>query len=272
MQKKTTMKDNAYYPSVLNTSKYAKYLNYLMEYVRYNDWNSLWASLRFMLFHTPTRRKWTATSALGKFVIRSGTTDFQFINYAYEKKIREFMRKEVLAGNFDTFIDVGACIGEYDVWLAKQGVQCVAFEPVNHAAARENIVLNNLEDKIKLFDCGLGAKAEKVTFNVMGTVTSSSHINREQGEGNISIMPFEVLLPEMHLNEQSKIIIKLDVEGMEVEVLDGMREFVTRVPHLRVIFERFGDDESIHRKLGELGNFRFENLDDHNILAVKIPA
>jgi FkbM family methyltransferase len=223
-----------------------------------------------MLFHTPTRKNWTATSALGTFVIRGGTTDFQFINYTYEKQIKEHLKKEALAGNMDTFIDVGACIGEYCVWLAKQQVRCIAFEPVNYAATRENIVLNNVADKVKLYECGLGSKAEKVNFNIMATVTGSSHIDRDGGAGNIPLARFDELFPDLGISYDDKVIIKLDVEGMEPEVLEGMRGYLTKARHLQVIFERFDEDESIHNKLNEMGQFRFEPLDQHNILAVKI--
>lgn len=264
------MKDNAYYPSVLNASKYSKYFSYLMEYARYNDWKSLWASLRFMIFHKSTSKNWRATSALGTFEIRGGTTDFQFINYTYEKKIREYLKKEVAAGQLDVFVDVGACIGEYCVWLGRQNVYCIAFEPVNHAATRENIRLNQLTDKVKLFECGLGSRAEKVNFNIMSTVTGSSHINRDGGEGNIPIARFDDLTPQLDLNPNQQVLIKLDVEGMETEVLEGMRNFITAAQNLRLIFEWYDNDPSIHNKLREMGSFRFEPIDEHNILAVKI--
>lgn len=266
------MKDTAYYPSWKNVSKYSKYISYFREYIRFSDWKSLKASLRFVLLNKPTNDVWEARSALGKFRIRSGTTDFQFINYAYEKEVRDYLKSQVAANRFATFIDIGACIGEYCVWLGSQGVRCFAFEPVNHAAVKQNILLNNVGDKVTLFECGLGSKVEKVQFKVMTTVTGSSYIDRDSGEGNIRIETLDGLLPQMDLDLNSPVIVKLDVEGMETEVLEGARNFICQAKDLRIIFERYVGDDTVNNKLDELAKFEYTPIDTHNWLATKINA
>ena len=40
------------------------------------------------------------------------------------------------------FIDAGACMGEYDIWLAKLGKRCIAIEPVNFATMTKRRSLN----------------------------------------------------------------------------------------------------------------------------------
>ncbi|MBV7530373.1 FkbM family methyltransferase [Chitinophaga sp. sic0106] len=265
------MKDEAYYPSWKNISKYKQYLSYFGEYVRYGDWKSLGASLKMVLVNKPSQQEWHATSAMGRFRIRRGTTDFQFINYAYERQVRDYLRQQVAAKKLDTFIDIGACIGEYDVWLAAQGVNCIAFEPVNYKAIEENLRLNNAGDKVKLYACGLGSKSEKVNFNVMATVTGSSYVDRNSSaEGNIPIVRLDDLLPEMGLQPSQHIVVKLDVEGMETEVLEGARTFISTYPNLRVIFERFDNDNTVNDKLSELAHWAFERIDRYNYLATKI--
>ncbi|RFS19574.1 FkbM family methyltransferase [Chitinophaga silvatica] len=264
------MKDEAYYPSWKNVSQYKQYLSYFGEYVRYGDWKSLSASLKMVLLNKPSQKEWNTTSAMGRFKIRKGTTDFQFINYAYERQVRDYLKQQITDRKFDAFIDIGACIGEYDIWLASLGIQCVAFEPVNYKAIEENIKLNNVGDKIKLYACGLGSKQEKVNFNVMTTVTGSSYIDRNStSEGNIPIERFDDLLPQLGLNPAMNVIVKLDVEGMETEVLEGARQFISTYPHLRVIFERYENDNTVNDKLSELADFRFERIDKYNYLAIK---
>lgn len=264
------MKDQAYYPSWKNLSKYRQYFAYFSEYIRYSDWKSLQASLKLVLLNKPSLEEWNAKSAMGHFRIRKGTTDFQFINYAYEKKVRDFLKQQVENHNIDGFIDIGACIGEYDVWLAGKGIPCVAFEPVNHKAVQENITLNKVGDKVKLFACGLGSKQEKVNFNIMSTVTGSSYIDRENDkEGNIPIEKLDDLVPELGFDLDSKIIVKLDVEGMETEVLEGARNFISQTPHLRIIFERYEGDNTVNDKLSSLADFTFDRIDQFNYLATK---
>ncbi|QEH42579.1 FkbM family methyltransferase [Chitinophaga sp. XS-30] len=266
------MKDKAYYPSWTNLAKYGKYLGYFSEYIRYADWKSLRASLRFVFFNKPTHECWDATSALGKFRIRSGTTDFQFVNYAYEKKIRDYLKRETDNGNLDVFMDIGACIGEYSIWLARKGVKCIAFEPVNYEAIHTNISLNELGDRITVFNCGLGSKTENVKFNIMQTVTSSSYIDRESGEGDIRIERLDDLISRIQLEPAGNIIVKLDVEGMETEVLEGARNFISEAANLRIIFERYENDNTVNDKLASLGDFTFQALDEYNCLATKVKS
>ncbi|NLR60186.1 hypothetical protein HGH93_18885 [Chitinophaga polysaccharea] len=250
------MKDHAYYPSWRKLSKYGQYLSYFGEYIRYNDWNSLAASVKLVLFNKPPGKTWQATSAMGRFRIRKGTTDFQFINYAYERRVRNYLKEQVAAKAIGSFIDIGACIGEYDVWLAAQGVPCIAFEPVNY--------------KVKLYALGLGSWRKKVNFVVMGTVTGSSHIDRDhKNGGNIPIERLDDLVPQLELNLRERIIVKLDVEGMETEVLEGARNFIGDTPDLRIIFERYEGDNTVNDKLSSMGNFEFTRIDQYNYLATK---
>ena len=264
------MKDPAYYPSWKNWSKYGKYIAYFAEYIRYRDWKSLKAALRYVLFNKPTYATWKAKSAMGYFFIRKGTTDFQFINYAYEKRVRNYLKDLVASGKIDVFIDIGACIGEYDIWLARHGIYCIAFEPVNHEALRENILLNQLENRIKVYPFGLGSKQEKVSFKIMGTVTGSSRIDRYAKGGNILIQRLDDMLPELGIDFNSQFVMKLDVEGMETEVLDGARDFIANAKHLKIIFEKYEHDDTVNNKLSALANFSFHKIDRYNYVATKL--
>ncbi|MBA4445858.1 hypothetical protein FHL01_10755, partial [Cylindrospermopsis raciborskii CS-506_C] len=109
----------AYKPSWKNLSKYGVYIHYFVEYLKHGDLKSLGASLKYVLTHKLPQQDYTTSSGMGKFLIRKNTTDFQFINYAYEKSIKDYLRNNL--NNFDVFIDLGACIGEYSIWLAKEG-------------------------------------------------------------------------------------------------------------------------------------------------------
>lgn len=265
-------RDNAYYPSAFAGNKYFQYLRYLMEYARYNDWASIKSSFQLVLNGSTEKRKRVAESRLGKFFIRPGTTDFQFINYAYERKIRNYLKQNL--SSFNVFIDVGACIGEYCIWLAKKGKRCYAFEPVpkNFDALKENAALNNVLEYLKAYPYGLGEKDEEVVFEVMETVTGSSHIcrdNNKKGE-KISIKRLDDLLNINKIQNSTPVIMKMDVEGMEVEVLKGAKDFVNRIQNLRIIYEHsFSGNEKIKAILLSAGNFDFTFLDKYNIMAIK---
>ena len=102
-----------YKPSLSDPAKYMVYLDYLKEYLACKDFKSLGASLKYVFTHKLPSEDFETKSRMGSFHIRKQTTDFQFINYAYERKVKEYMEKNL--DSFDVFIDAGACIGEYCV-------------------------------------------------------------------------------------------------------------------------------------------------------------
>ncbi|WP_343703015.1 FkbM family methyltransferase [Chitinophaga sp.] len=263
------MKDNAYYPSLRNVGKYQKYISYFWEYARYSDWKSIQAACRYLVFNKPPKRPWTSRSQFGTFFLRPGTNDFQFINYAYEKEVHDYIKQNL--GKIDVFIDVGACIGEYCVWLGAHKIRCFAFEPVNHQACETNIDLNNVAQYVTLFPCGLGSKEEVVSFDVKTVVTSSSTIDRSgKGRNKIQISTLDKMMAGASVAPEDRIVMKLDIEGMELEMLEGSREFITSHPHIEIIYEHtFSGNNEIAEKLQEYGDFEFRLLDEVNMLATK---
>jgi len=258
-----------YRPSLWNPGKYLVYIDYFKEYLACKDFKSLSASLRYVFTHKLPGEDYQTNSRMGNFHIRKHTTDFQFINYAYERKVKEYIRDHI--DTFDVFIDAGACIGEYCVWLAKMGKQCVAIEPVNAAAVQKNVALNDVGDKVQVFACGLGSKKERVTFHIPSGLPSSSYMDRDAGgEPNADIERLDDLYASFHLPEQTRILMKLDVEGMEPEVIAGAGNFIRRFPNLSFIYEHFEEDNYRNDKaLLAIADFRFQDIDKVNRLAVR---
>jgi FkbM family methyltransferase len=258
-----------YKPSWKNFNKYFIYLSYFKEYLKYGDFKSLSASLKYVLAHKLPNKEFTSSSAMGKFTIRKHTTDFQFINFAYEKDIKNYLLKNI--DTFDVFIDVGACIGEYCVWLALKGKKCIAVEPVNFAGLKRNVALNSLEDKIQVYPVGVGNKKERVYFEILEFVTSSSHIERNSTkEPNVDIERLDDLFKKFGLTGNERVIMKLDVEGMEVEAIEGAKELISQIKDLRVIYEHFPADELKNDKaLQRVCDFTFSDIDKVNRLAIK---
>ena len=57
-------------------------------------------------------------------------------------------------------------------------------------------------------------------------VKSSSHIDRDETkEPNVDIETFDALSKQFNLNINDRIILKLDVEGMEVEAIRRCKRF-----------------------------------------------
>lgn len=258
-----------YRPSLFNLKKYGIYFDYFKEYIVCKDFKSLSVSLKYFFAHKLPAENYKAKSRMGDFIIRKGTTDFQFINYAYERKVKEYMQANM--DSFDVFIDVGACIGEYCVWLAKAGKKCIAIEPVNFEAVRKNVALNNLDSSVKVFPCGLGSKKERVFFNIPDGLPSSSYRDTEnKNEPNVDINTLDGIYKEFNIPDNSRVLIKLDVEGMEDEVIEGGKEFINKFKNISFIYEHFsGDDYKNDKALSAVSAFKFSDLDPVNRLAIK---
>ena len=131
----------------------------------------------------------------------------------------------------DIVIDAGANFGHLSIFFSKivgpKGL-VYAFEPdsLNAKRIKENISLNpDLEDNIKIVDLLLWDKNEIVDFYEAGTVGSSAvwipdAVNTVKKE-SIRIDDW------VKKNHISKIdFIKMDIEGAEIEALDGCVETI----------------------------------------------
>jgi FkbM family methyltransferase len=255
-------------------SKSANYWNYLAEYYRYADLMSIISSVQYKLFGTALSFDRIVESRIGKFYCRGNTTDFMYINYNYEIAVKEFIEKHISA--YNTFMDIGACIGDYSIWMAKSGYQCLAFEPIpnNFDSLKRNLAYNGLKGKVKVFPIGLGAKAEYADFEIRGVNKGASKrvddIEKTSAVG-IQIHRLDDIFPQLNFSQKNKVIMKLDVEGMEIDVLRGAKDFIQNTKHLIIIMEATltGRDELI-KYLEEVGDFEFQDIDTYNFAAIKI--
>src|SRR6188474_2962882 len=97
------------------------YFLYFLEYLKFREFGSLFNAFIFMFTRKAFAKGNIITSGMGRFETRPGSLDFQYVNYAYELNIKRFIEKE----DFDIFLDIGACLGEYCVWLGKKGKRCI---------------------------------------------------------------------------------------------------------------------------------------------------
>lgn len=260
-------------------NKIAKYLNYGNAYISSGDFRSLLDSVRFLLLKKGALRTRVADSHLGKIKIRQGTNDFQFANYYYEWNVKSYILS--IYHDFNIFIDIGSGIGDYSLLMAKKGLLCFAFEPIadNFKTLTENVRLNRLERRIKPFQLALGNAQTTVDFAVTQVNTGASHradihlsdkIPVKCNE-KVKVEKLDNLFLDFGLTKQDRVLMKLDMEGMEVEGIAGALDFIRTYPNLTIIAEakHSGDDEIINT-LKSIAEFEFGRVDDLNIYAHKI--
>ncbi|MGE3712444.1 MAG: FkbM family methyltransferase, partial [Hyphomicrobiaceae bacterium] len=123
-------------------------------------------------------------------------------------------------------IDVGANIGNHAVYFAGvMGCKVIAFEPNTRAASllKLNAELNALTPDIEIRECAAGAHRRRARMtdgepHNLGTAGISA-----VESGDIDVMPLDELAIDGEIG-----LLKIDVEGMEADVLAGARELLRR--------------------------------------------
>lgn len=132
----------------------------------------------------------------------------------------------------DVFVDVGAHIGCYTIQAAKLAKTVVTVEahPDNFSILKRNIELNNFSNVIAL-NIGAWSSKDKLKLNISEASGSHSFINAF-GFGSIEIDTYP--LDEVLINFGIRKVdwIKIDVEGAEFEVLNGLKETLKQKPKL----------------------------------------
>ncbi len=141
----------------------------------------------------------------------------------YELEMLEDIRGRVSAG--ELVLDIGANIGNHTLFLAAvAGCEVHAFEPnpALCAALRQSIALNGLDGRVCLHETGLGRTRGRAHFGVsLPENLGGQHLSL--GDGELHVAPlddFAFVRPVA--------AIKLDVEGMEIDVLEGARQLLLR--------------------------------------------
>lgn len=139
----------------------------------------------------------------------------------------------------ETFVDIGANIGSYTV-LAAGGAKArvVAVEPIPSTFARlaQNVILNDLEDRVRLWRGGLSDMACTLRFS--SELDTVNHVLVE-GEGGTALdVPVQRL--DDLLGGEAPVLMKIDVEGHEWPVLRGAPRTLSNPALLAVVMETNG--------------------------------
>lgn len=136
----------------------------------------------------------------------------------------------------DLFIDVGANIGSYSVLAAAgTGASVVAVEPIptTFAHLTENLKLNHLESLVDSHCVGLSNKSGKLSFTA--TLDTVNHVLAD-GESGVALN-IDVVTMDSLLKGRVPTVIKIDVEGHELAVLEGGSQTLSAPGLLGVVME-----------------------------------
>jgi len=160
-----------------------------------------------------------------------------FFNLSYEEEqiatIVEFSKKN----KQDYFLDIGSNCGYYALFIAKifPNTNVLAFEPIKKTYDKliKNIHLNDLNRQIQTFNFGLSDANNKVQMRTLikkGFAQSGGftvHDKNRELKTNETLLEANLKIgDELIKYINKKLLIKIDVEGHEINVLKGLSRLI----------------------------------------------
>jgi FkbM family methyltransferase len=163
-----------------------------------------------------------------------------FYGHYHERYEAGLVRRLLKDGG--VFWDIGANVGYFTLVAAtamQDRGQIVAFEPGNNAYARlvENLSLNP-HGNIKAFQVAVSDREGEAVLHVLGDIAdSSASLYPASQAGAQTEVCRTVALDHFRREENLSApdLIKLDVEGAELAVLQGARELLAATPPLLLV-------------------------------------
>lgn len=148
----------------------------------------------------------------------------------YEYSLLRVLQRAMDDG--DVFVDVGAHVGNHAIYLALSGditVHC--FEPNGTIAdvLERNIEQNRLTSRVTVYRVALGASDASGTLVLSPGNTGATRVTERDGGGDIPIRA----LADVYNGRVD--VLKVDVEGSEVDVVEGAIPTIRRFHPLIVI-------------------------------------
>lgn len=130
----------------------------------------------------------------------------------------------------DVVLDIGANVGTYSLTVARKvsNVTVYAFEPASDVfkQLKRHVMLNGLEGKVLPVHTAVGARrSELVLYESAQYGPAGSSARSLHGEGEVvERVPVLSIDEWMYLEQMAEVdVVKIDVEGHELEVVEGMR-------------------------------------------------
>ena len=186
----------------------------------------------------------------------------------YEPETTAWLRKNLGFG--DCVIDIGANIGYHTLIMADQvGDDGVVFSfepsPELRAILKRNVTANKYNSRVMVSPKAVGSAEGKADFFVHRDHGQSSLIPRRM---TTKVIEVETVSLDYAFSDFRNIdLVKIDVEGAEPQVLQGMQGLMREHPRMKIIFEFIpGHWEGEWDRVKELlSGYEMRAL-DHNML------
>lgn len=206
-------------------------------------------------------RPWTIEGGQGAGLKIQLPQNRDFIRGSSEEPVQEALAALLRPGC--AFYDVGANTGFFSLIAARlvgTGGSVYAFEPVteNAVAVRKNSELNNFTN-LKVFEVAVGrcCGSEELLLTDWdgGSTLSTSAVRTSEpvSKRTVRVVSLDEFIPAEHLRKPD--LVKIDVEGVELEVLRGMTKTIAESKPILLYEVDDGKKETFDRRWKELDDY-----------------
>lgn len=174
----------------------------------------------------------------------------------------------------DGFIDVGANVGIYSLLASSvEGVHALGFEPSTLAYGRAlaNLAMNPVGDRVRIVKRAVGAQPGSAWLTVGRDALNA--VVAGPGPDIDEVEPVEVVSLDTYFDGATfppVALIKVDVEGFELEVLRGSRRLIAA--HSPALIVEVNDSTGLHEILDEMGYTCWRYDPEHRSLQPSTPG
>lgn len=170
------------------------------------------------------------------FICRKHTVDFECVTPAYESQLCDYM----LMTDAGIFIDIGAHIGKYTVPIAKKlgnkgKVVAIEPDPDNFRALLQNIAVNNLYNVIPIQVACSSDNGETLLYKHPLDPSGNSMVHKSRRSIVVQTKTLDTIVKDLGLTDVR--LIKIDVEGAELDVLKGASNTLSKFDDLTIVIE-----------------------------------
>lgn len=216
----------------------------------------LYSAMKFVnyasMFPSPFKTNLVETR-FGIFRIRPYTVDMSNVSPAFERQDIDYLLKLICKLKNENkkilFLDVGADIGTFTITVGNkfkdyENLHIMAFEPASssYALLEENTNLNNLQEKVDVYNAALFSEDNKeLAFQFNPDAPGSSSLKFSGAILNSQMVTTKTLdfILMGKANNCDVIIFKMDVEGVETEVLKGAEKILSSGMEVYLLIEDF---------------------------------